>query len=82
MPFTLTLEQEKEIVTGSISSPIGSSELTTASFKDKILEILIESDQDSYKLTGKFKDGKLSGEWSHGAEKGTWEGKKQAAANK
>lgn len=78
MQFTLDLQQEKETVAGSVTSPIGSSDLSSASFKHKMLQIQIDSDQGDYVLTAKLKDGKLSGEWSHGDEKGTWEGKKQA----
>lgn len=82
MQFTLDLQQEKETVAGSVTSPIGSSDLSSATFKHKILQIQIDSDQGDYLLTAKFKDGKLSGEWSHGDEKGTWEGKKQAPDSK
>ncbi len=82
MEFTLTLEQVKESVTGNVTSPIGSAELTTATYKDKTLEIHIESDQSEYVLTGKLNGGKLSGEWTHGDEKGTWDGKKEAPAKK
>jgi hypothetical protein len=82
MEFTLTLEQEKDTVTGSVTSPIGSAELSSATYKKKSLEIHIESDQDEYVLTGTLKGGKLSGEWTHGDQKGTWEGAKKAPASK
>ncbi len=82
MPFTLDLQQEKETVAGSVSSPIGSAELSSASFKNKMLQIQIDTDGGDYLLTANLKDGKLSGEWSHGDEKGTWEGKKQAPGSK
>ncbi|MHB8653533.1 MAG: hypothetical protein ACYDA9_06605 [Terriglobia bacterium] len=82
MEFTLDLQQEKETVAGSVTSPIGSADLSSASFKHKILQIQIDSDQGDYLLTAKLKDGRLSGEWSHGDEKGTWEGKKQAPDSK
>ena len=82
MPFTLDLQQEREIVSGSASSPIGSAELSSASFKNNTLQIQIDSDDADYVLTANLKDGKLSGEWTHGDEKGTWEGKKQAPASK
>ena len=82
MAFTLDLQQEKDTVAGSVTSPIGSSDLSSASFKNKTLEIQIESDKGDYVLTGKLKDGKLSGDWTHGDEKGSWEGKKQAPESK
>ncbi|MGO9272064.1 MAG: hypothetical protein ACLQOO_17670 [Terriglobia bacterium] len=80
MSFTLYLEQNGQTVTGSVSSPIGSTELTTASFKKKILEIHIDTPQGNYLLTGKLNKGQMSGAWSAdggaGGEKtkGTWEG--------
>ncbi len=85
MSFTLYLEQNGDTVTGSISSPIGSTELTTASFKKKMLEIHIDTPQGNYLLTGKVNKSQVSGSWSvdsgGGGEntKGTWEGKKSAA---
>ena len=79
MPFTLYLEQNKDVVTGSVSSPIGGTEISSGSFKKKHLEIEISAPDRSYKLSGELKKGQLSGEWSTDNEKGTWEGKKQAA---
>ena len=80
MPFTLYLEQNKEEVTGSVSSPIGGTEISSGTFKKKLLEIEINTPDRNYKLTGTLKKGLLSGEWSSDNEKGTWEGKKQPAA--
>lgn len=80
--FTLTLEQDKDTVTGSFTSPIGSSELSDATYDKKILEIHIQSDQDDYVLTGRLRGSKLSGDWTHGPEKGSWEGSKQPPASK
>jgi hypothetical protein len=82
MPFTLYLEQTKDVVTGSVSSPIGGTQISSGSFKKKSLEIDINTPQGDYKLTGKLKKGQLSGEWSSENEKGTWQGKKQAATTK
>lgn len=80
MPFTLYLEQSKENVTGSVSSPMGGTEITSASFKKINLEIRIDTPQGNYVVMGKLKKGQLSGTWSHdGGEKGTWEGKKAAS---
>jgi hypothetical protein len=80
LPFTLYLEQAKEDVTGSVSSPMGGTQISSGSYKKKILEIHIDAPQTTYRLTGKLKKGQLTGEWSSGdTEKGTWEGKKQPA---
>jgi hypothetical protein len=83
MPFTLYLEQNKEVVSGSVSSPMGGTEITSASFKKKLLEIHIDTPQGNYVVMGKLKGGQLSGTWSHdGGEKGSWEGKKSPPASK
>lgn len=77
MPFTLTLEQDKDKVSGSVSSPLGSTEIASGSFKKKSVQIRIESPQANYLLTGKLRKNELSGEWSTDTQlKGTWEGKK------
>ena len=80
MPFTLYLEQQKEDVTGSVSSPIGGTQISSGSFKKKVLELRIETPNGNYLLTGKLNKEALSGNWSTENEKGTWEGKKQAAS--
>jgi len=80
MPFTLYLEQNKEVVTGSVSSPMGGTDITSASYKSKMLEIHIDTTQGNYVVMGKLKKGQLNGTWSvDSGEKGTWEGKKAAA---
>ena len=81
MNFTLYLEQNQETVTGTVSSPLGSTELTSASFKKNTLEIHIDTDERNYVLTGRYKSGQLAGAWStNDDQKGTWEGKKSAQA--
>jgi len=83
LPFTLTLEQIAESVTGSVSSPIGSTELGSATYRKKALEIHIDTGQgDAYVLTAKFNKGQLSGNWTHGNDTGKWDGKKQASGSK
>jgi hypothetical protein len=82
MPFTLYLAQDKENVTGSVSSPIGGTQISSGTYKKKYLEIHIDTPQGNYLISGKFEKGQLAGNWSSDNEKGTWEGKKQAAASK
>jgi hypothetical protein len=82
MPFTLYLEQDKENVTGSVSSPIGGTQISSGSYKKRNLEIHIDTPNGNYLISGKLQKGQLSGNWSSDNEKGTWEGKKQAAASK
>ncbi len=78
MAFTLFLQENKEIVDGSISSPIGGTQITSGTFKRNILEINLDTPQGAYVLMGKLEKGKLSGTWSSDSDKGSWEGKKQA----
>ncbi len=79
MHFTLFLQQTKDDVAGSVTSPLGSTELTSASFKNKALEIHIDTEQGKYLLTAKLVKGQLVGEWSQDmTRKGAWEGKKSA----
>lgn len=78
LPFTLYLEQTNESVSGSISSPMGDTDLSSATFASGKLEIHINGGDENYTLTAKLENGALTGgEWStDGGEKGTWEGKK------
>ncbi len=81
MPFTLTLEQAKEDVTGSVSSPMGGTDISSGTFKNKTVEIHINTPNGNYTLTGKLKKNQLNGDWSTDTnQKGTWEGKKAAQA--
>lgn len=80
LPFTLTLEQSGQEVSGSVSSPMGGTEISSASYKNHVLEIHIDTDNVNYTLTGKVAGDKLNGQWSTDAnEKGTWEGKRSKA---
>lgn len=82
MPFTLMLEQNGETVTGSVESPMGGAGITSATFKKKVLEIHIDTSNGNYLLTATLKKDKLTGEWTHDPEKGTWEGSKQVSSSK
>src|SRR5436309_1740405 len=77
-PFTLELEQNGEKVTGSVSSPQGGMEITSATFRNDVLEIHLDTPDGNYVLTAKLKDGQLSGQTSHdGNPEGKWEGRKR-----
>ena len=82
MAFTLYLQQNKEIVDGSISSPIGGTQITSGTFRRSMLEIHLETPQGNYVIMGKYKKGQFSGTWTSDTDKGIWEGKKQPAASK
>ena len=76
-PFTLELEQNGEKVSGSVSSPHGGMDITSATFRNDVLEIHLDTPDGDYVLTAKLKDGQLSGQTSHdGNPAGKWEGKK------
>lgn len=77
MAFTLDLQQTGENVSGSVSSPLGDTDLTSATFKGDTLQIEIDGEDTQYHLTAKYANGKLSGTWSTSSGgRGTWEGKK------
>jgi hypothetical protein len=79
VPFTLTLQQNKEMVTGTVATAQGEAAITTATYKKKVLDIHIEIPQGTYRVTGKLKEGRLSGDWSKDTDqKGAWEGKRVA----
>ncbi len=81
LAFTLYLEQNKEIITGSVSSPIGAGEITSGSFRNKFLELQIDTEKGNYVILGKLEKGRFSGTWSlDNGEKGTWEGEKSFAS--
>src|SRR5262245_2696790 len=54
MQFTLELEQAKDALTGSVSSPIGSTDISSGTVKKNLVEIHIESPQGNYVLSGKL----------------------------
>jgi hypothetical protein len=76
IPFTLYLEQDHDSVTGSVSSPMGGTQISAGSVKKYDLEIHFDTPQGNYQLTGRLKKGELSGHWSSDSDAGTWEGKK------
>ncbi len=78
-PFTLYLQQNGSTVTGSVSSSLGDAPITSASFKQNVLQIEIDGDGNSYQLKAKYSQGALSGDWSNTeGEKGNWTGKKES----
>ena len=78
LPFTLYLQQDGANIDGSVSSPHGDTSISSGSFKDDTLEIHIDSPNGEYILIAKLDKGALSGTWTINANKGTWDGKKQA----
>ena len=77
MDFTLFLQQNKEMVDGTISSPIGGTQISSGTFHRKMLEIHLDTPEGNYILMATYKKGLLEGNWSSDNEKGTWTGKKK-----
>jgi hypothetical protein len=82
IPFTLYLEQTKDSLTGSVSSPMGGTDISAGTIKKNDIEIHFDTPQGNYQLTGRLKKGEFSGKWSSDTESGTWEGKKKASEGK
>ncbi len=79
VPFTLKLEQTKEVVTGTLTNSSGEYPLSSASFKKGVLEIYLDAPDGNYLAKGKLVHGQLSGHWSKGQEaEGVWEGRRSA----
>src|SRR5712692_5307004 len=58
-PFTLHLEQADETVTGSVESPMGGAEISSATLKNNRLEIHIDTSDATYILTAQLKKDQL-----------------------
>jgi hypothetical protein len=82
IPFTMTLEQKGDAVTGKISTADGELEISSGSYKNGELEIHCETPEAKYHVTGKLDGGQLKGQWSKDSDglAGTWEGNKSTAA--
>jgi len=82
IPFTMTLQQAAEVVTGSVATHDGELEIKSGSFKDGSLELHLESPDAKYVVTGKLDGDQFKGQWSKDPDgmSGDWEGKKTAAA--
>jgi hypothetical protein len=80
--FTLYLTQNPDnSVTGWVAAPMGSTDLTSVVFKNKNLEIHIDTPQGNYHINGKYEKNQVSGIWSKDSTlKGRWEGKKLSAS--
>jgi len=72
-PFTLTLKADGEKVTGSSSSQLGESSISSGNWKDSKLAIILESGGGQIVLTATLTDGKLVGDYDfQGQSSGKW----------
>lgn len=72
-PFTLILKLDGEKVTGSSSSQLGTSNVSTGTWKDGKLAVLLDSGTGQIALIGTMIDGKLSGDYDYAGQlQGKW----------
>lgn len=72
-PFTLSLKVEGDNVSGSSSSQLGNSTISSGSWKDGKLALVIEGGNGQVALIGTMVDGKLVGDFDYGGQlSGKW----------
>ena len=72
-PFTLTLKVEGEKVTGSSSSQLGTSSISSGTWKDGKLSFVLEGGSGQIAMMATIIEGKLSGEYDFaGQATGKW----------
>lgn len=72
-PFTLTLKLEGDKVTGSSSSQLGTSSISSGSWKDGKLAVVLESGSGQIGLIATMTDGKLVGDYDFAGQlQGKW----------
>jgi len=72
-PFTLVLKIEGEKVSGSSSSQLGESNVSSGTWKDGRLSLQLESQSGVVTLNAVVIDGKLSGEYDYASQlQGKW----------
>ena len=77
-PFTLTLKIDGEKVTGSSSSQLGTSNISTGTWKDGKLSFVLEGGNGQITMAAAIVDGKLSGDFDFaGQMSGKWVAQKK-----
>ncbi|MGZ8844430.1 MAG: hypothetical protein ACXW18_12265 [Pyrinomonadaceae bacterium] len=72
-PFVLTLKVEGEKVTGTSNSQLGSSNISSGTWKDGKLAVILEAGSGQITLVAEMIDGKLTGEYDFaGQSSGKW----------
>jgi hypothetical protein len=72
-PFSLTLKVESEKVTGSSTSELGTSPITTGTWKDGKLVFVLDSSNGQIGMVATIVDGKLVGDFDYaGQMTGKW----------
>jgi len=77
-PFTLSLKLEGEKITGTSSSQLGNSTISSGTWKDGKLAIMLDSPSGQVALVATLQDGKLVGDYDYsGVMQGKWVGVKK-----
>jgi hypothetical protein len=77
-PFTLVLKLDGEKVTGSSNSQLGSSTISTGTWKDGKLAVILEAGSGQITLVATIVEGKLSGDYDFaGQTSGKWVAQKK-----
>lgn len=77
-PFTLVLKLDGEKVTGSSNSQLGSSNISTGTWKDGKLAVILEAGSGQITLVATIVEGKLSGDYDFaGQTSGKWVAQKK-----
>jgi hypothetical protein len=78
MPFTLTLKQEGDKITGESSSDQGTTPISNGKVAGNKVTFSLETPQGAIGFTAELKDGKLVGKYDFaGQMTGDWSGKKE-----
>lgn len=73
VPFTLVLKVDGEKVTGSSSSQLGDSTISSGTWKDGKLAVVLEGGSAPVALVGTLVEGKLVGDYDYGGQlQGKW----------
>lgn len=76
-PFTAVFQQEGEKVDGVLAFFFAGTAVISSSLKDNKLELRMNTPLANFMLTGEYKPGEVSGQWSTDeGSRGTWGSKK------
>jgi len=77
-PFDLTLQQEGDRLTGTVTATEGSASVRGTAEGDGF-KLEVDADTGTYQVTGTRQGDAIGGAWALGAAQGKWEGKRKPA---
>jgi len=81
LPLTAEFKNDNGKLSGKIDTPQGPIMITSGTYADGVVNMKADLGGNEVILTGRVKDGKMTGEWELGGQKGTFElTRKDAAA--